>query len=503
MTAAVHSSFQPSVAAGPAPSKVSALDSLKLAQGAANYPAAVDPISGALTPVYKPEANQVTIGGVTIKKYPNQSDLSSSRTGDAYPRAAMAKLNPTVYVVDDYVHGVIPVGSGAQRVVVTHGDQSKAIVQLGLPGAKVVRVDATGSNGNLTTGGRAAGIRRVIGLEAKIQNTPTPDLSRVFVSMSLGDSRLTSTLDEDTRSAIAAFTKLGGTFFGSAGNGHVNSTTVSQGIGIVYASQAVVGSALGSNPRPADSLASGVFSVGNGSISRVSSNRLASSSTTYVGAGTVFQRFNPGTQSVEFQDSSGSWRPAIPANRVGPAPVPNANALDNTKAGHELTASEAQGFDAWQLARENAALAAHKMPTNSKVPAELSDLTPIEAKALSTAARAEFLKRFGTDAVMSVAAYKVLVNARPGFDKATMIDRSLPSNMTAANTFVSAETSMLFYQAPQKGELQFYAKDTGGVLRSKAAFTIAAVSTSAATPDIVVRAVQDRAIRLERAQGSR
>jgi hypothetical protein len=501
MTPAANSTVQLSSAAWPLPTNTLSSQELgRLAQGTADAPANFDPATGSLTPVYKPQPNQVRVGGVTVLKYPSQGELSDPKIGTAAAQAAVARQKLTVYVLDDFVNAVVPVGSGAQRAVVTHGDQSKAIVEVGVPGAKVVRVDATNANRVLTPESQAAAIRSVIAQEAKIQNTSRPDLSRVFISMSLGDTKFSSVANAQIQAAIADFTKLGGTLYASAGNAHVNTTTANHGIGIVYASQTVVGSNLGNTPRPASSLPSGVFSLGDASASRVGSNSLASSSTAYLGAGTVYQRYNPSTRGVEYQNARGVWVPAIAANRVLSAPVPGANALDNAKAGRQVTAAEGQKFDDWQVARETAAVAAHRMPRDSGRAATVSDLTPAEANALSTAVTTEFRNRFGANAVMSVADFKVLVGAKPGSDRAVSIDRSLPAGVTAENTFISAQNTMLSYQAPERGQLQFYAKDSSGVLRSLTAYTSSVVSTSAATPDVVVRAVQDRAIRVENAQ---
>jgi hypothetical protein len=495
MTSPVNQGFVPTAIGWPQQGRLSASDLTRFVQQSANESATRNPAAVALTQGKQAPANRVTVGGVTVTKYPTPAELANA---SASPEA-LRKFNPTVYVLDDFVTGVIPVGSGVQRRVITHGDQTKAIVQLALPGVKVVRVDATDSNRNLTTGSRAAAIRQVIAQEAKIQNTSTPDLSRAFIVMPLGDSVPTDVPDEATKSAIAEFTKLGGTFYASAGNGLLNSTTRIPGIGIAYASSQTVGSAWGNNPQPAESLASGATTSGNRSISRVSTNPLGAGSTAYIAPGTLTQRFNPDTGSVEFQNAKGTWVPAIPADRVLAAPVTNADALNNSRAGRELTASDAKNFDAWQQAREKTALAAHRSK-NGQPAATLGELTPQESAALTNAVRAEFLRRYGSNAVMSVEAYKVLADAKPGSDTARAIDRSLPSNRTAANTFISAENALINYQSPQTGQLQFFARDAGGILRSQPAYTFSKVSTSAATPGAAASAVLYRASQLERAQ---
>jgi hypothetical protein len=480
----------------------------KLAQGAANFPASYNPRTGTLTPTYPPQANLVNVGGITLPKYPSQADLGALGIGSAYPSRAIAKLDPTVYVLDNFVLFDVTVGTGASQVAITHGATSLAIVKAGLPDVKVVPVNAAMADGKMDDDSIAAGLRNIIAIEAKRQNTATPDLSRAFVSMSLGQTQFTSVPNPNLQAAISQFTRLGGTFYGSAGNGFTNTTAFNQGVGIVYASRDVVGSNLGNNPTPAGSLASGSYTFGNVSSSRIQSNALASSSHAYVGAGQLRQRYNPNTGGVEMQNAQGRWVAAIPASQVRASPAAGAKAkgpLDGQRTGRPITAAQAKDFAQWQNKQAVAAIDRHPMPAGSKRLAEYSDLSTQEKDQLSETTQREFRRRFGNNAVMSVAEFKAANDIQPGSETAQILDQALPSSLTPATTFVAAEGPMLSFSTarPSEFSVYFYKLDANGSLATLPAYSASSTSTSAATPDLVVRAVKYRALQLEAAQLSR
>ena len=450
-------------------------------------------------------ANEVKVGGVSITKYPQQSELSTVRTGTAYPAAALRNLNPTVYVIDSFDTPSVKVGSGAQRVAISHGDHCASIIKAGLPTVKVVQIEAT-TKGVVSQNAMGAGIDQVIAREAKLQGTSKPDLSRVFISMSLGESKRTVLPYQMLSEPIARFTQLGGTIYGSAGNEILNTTGSNPGVGVVYATQAVIGSTLSRNPLPAQSLPSGIAQLGGSSTSKLPFNRVDASSHSYVGAGTAPQRYNPVTKGVENLNAQGQWVPAVAAGRVSASPAPGVAAigsLNNVKSSRELGVKDVDQFDAWRAAQEKAAIANHKMSAGIKRAASYDDLSTAEVNLLGVRAKAEFRARFGDSSVMSAATFKTLAQIPFGSDAAVLYDRALPAKLTAATSFVSAEDAIFGTDKPGSGVQHYYSQARSGVLKQEPRHESSTISTSSATPDLVVRAVQDRAVRLSTAQSAR
>jgi hypothetical protein len=491
------------------------LDTIKVADrkpiSASNKPAFAASSAEVRTGVKSPagsNSNSVSVGGVTLTKYPSQIDLSTVRTGAAYPAAAINKLNPTVYVIDNFTIRDGSVGSGAKRVKISHGDHCASIIRAGLPNVKVVELEAGTLSGQVNLSGAGRRVDEVIAREAKLQGTSKPDLSRVFISMSLGDASSSgaSTPDKSVSDPITRFVQLGGTIYASAGNDRVNTTGKIPGVGFVYATQAVVGSTLSQNPRPAESLASGVSKAGGVSVSTIRSNPLDASSHAYVGAGTVAQRFNPITQGVENQNAQGKWVPAIAANLVSPAPVSGMETtgpLNNLKPSRVVTAGDAAKFDAWRAAQDKAACAKHKMPLGSKRVATLSDLSTAELTSLESKAKLEFRSRFGATSVMTVANFEAAAGISQASDRRVWLAQMLPVGLNATTTYIPAEGALMNTNKPDAGETHFYRRDASGVMKHSVSYSSGSVSTSTATPDVVVRAVQDRAERLVNAQAAR
>jgi hypothetical protein len=268
----------------------------------------------------------------------------------------------------------------------------------------------------------------------------------------------------------------------------------------------VVGSTLSPNPRPAESLASGVSKAGGVSVSTIRSNPLDASSHAYVGAGTVAQRFNPITQGVENQNAQGKWVPAIAANLVSPAPVSGMETtgpLNNLKPSRVVTAGDAAKFDAWRAAQDKAACAKHKMPLGSKRVATLSDLSTAELTSLESKAKLEFRSRFGATSVMTVANFEAAAGISQASDRRVWLAQMLPVGLNATTTYIPAEGALMNTNKPDAGETHFYRRDASGVMKHSVSYSSGSVSTSTATPDVVVRAVQDRAERLVKAQAAR
>ena len=63
---------------------------------------------------------------------PAQADLTTVRAGAGYPAAEIAKPNRVVYVVDSFETPAAPVGSGAQRKSISHGDVYLSVIKVGL-----------------------------------------------------------------------------------------------------------------------------------------------------------------------------------------------------------------------------------------------------------------------------------------------------------------------------------------------------------------------------------
>lgn len=378
------------------------------------------------------------------------------------------------------------------------------MIKSGLPTAKIVKVEATNSSGDVTIRSMGQSIDNVIAREAKLQNTSKPDLSRVFISMSLGESKLTLTPYELISAPIARFTALGGTIYASAGNRLLNTTGANPGVGLVYATQSTVGSALSSNPKPAQSLRSGTFELGDGQINKIPTNRIDPTSHVYVGAGTLSQRYNPATGAVENQNPKGDWISAVDATRVTADPVKGMAAtgpLNNIRPSAEVTAKDVERFDAWRTTSENTAIAKHPMPAGSKKKATYDDLTTAEKNSLNARSKTEFTRRFGTTSVITVAHSKTAALMIQGSDRAAFFDQSLPTGLTPQTAYIPAEAFVLDNKRPDEGTTDFYSRDASGLMRHAISYVSSSVSTSAATPDMVVRAVQDRAVRLAKTKG--
>lgn len=450
--------------------------------------------------------NEVNVGGVTIEKYPSQTDLTTVRTGAAYPSAALNKLKPTVYVIDGFDQRTVPVGAGAQRVMISHGDYCASIIKAGLPTVKVVKLEAGAASGGMNLNAVGQRIDEVIAREAKLQGTSKPDLSRVFISMSVGESKPTALPYKFISAPMARFTQLGGTLYASAGNELLNTTGSLPGVGVVYATQAVSGATLSNSPAPAQSLASGSASLGNGSTSMIPINRIDASSRSYVGAGTLPQRYNPTTKAVENQNAQGQWVPAVAADRVSASPVPGMakiGPLDNLKPSRVLTLKDIAQFGAWRASEDAAACAKHKMPAGSTRTATLNDLSESELNGLDMSATQEFRARFGATSVMTIAEFKTSGNISQSSDRSVLLDQMLPAGLNAKTTFIPAEAALFGTNKPDAGSTHFYRRDPSGAMRHAVSYNSSGVSTSAATPDVVVRAVQDRADRLVKAEAKR
>jgi hypothetical protein len=482
---------------------------VKLAQGVSDYPAALDPKTGRLTPIFKPVPNQVTVNGVTVAKYPSQSDLTRVRTGTDYPQAAIAKLNPTVYVLDNFADKDVTVGAGFHRKAITHGDWCMSVVRAGLQNANVVPVSALNAKGGMSTGGLVNGLNQIIAREAGIQKTSKPDLSRVFVSMSIGEgaNRLVPP-DPMVQVAIAKFTGLGGTVYGSAGNATLNTTGIFQGVGLVYASEARSGSTLSSNPRVSPTLRSGSYAPSGGlaELEKFPNNPIASSSRAYVGAGKVVNRYNPSTGNVEIKNANDQWVPAIPADKVSSKPVPGVAPVapfEFKQPSAALTPKEVRNFVLWRQQQNREALQAYQKLPGMKAVVDLRALPQSTLTALDQTAAAEFQRLFGSTSVISIADVKTVRGIAQGSSRADAMDQALPDGLTARTAFVSAQDELLLDRQVEQGQAHIYSQDSAGVLRSARSQTTSSVSTSAATPDVVVRAVQDRAVRLADSQKQR
>jgi hypothetical protein len=463
-----------------------------------------DPSTGRLSPVSKALPNRVTVGNVSVIKYPPPEDLARVPTGKNYPRDAVEALNATVHILDDFRDFVVPIGSGGTLKAVTHGGQSLKIAQNGLPGAHVVALSYRDSQGNLSADTVAAAIQSVI-TDAKVaQKTDTPNLGRSFISMSLADGAETLMGNPKFRVAVAKYVALGGTLYASAGNHKLNTTSTANGIGLVFASRAVVGSDLGVNPQPVDSLQSGSFdlTVNGTPLSRLPSLQLGESTHAYVGAGRLRGRWNPTTGGVEFQNAQGQWRQAFPSNEVAAtrmAGVGQFGALENQKMGKQITATEAADFDRWALAQEARVLAQVQLPAGAKRTATFDDLTTHQQNLLLQGARQEYLKRFGSNAVLSVANFMALANIKPGSERGDRITQLVPSQLNTANSFLSGEDILVLGQAPDKLNMHFYSRDMAGQLKTQFSYSSSGTSTSVATPEMVVRAVIHRARQVQKA----
>ena len=483
--------------------------SVKLAQGVSDYPATLDPKTGRLTPIFKAVPNQVTVNGMTVVKYPSQSDLTRVRTGADYPQAAMDKLNPTVYVLDNFQDKEVTVGAGFHRNAMTHGDWCMSIVKAGLPNANVLPVSALNANGGMSTGGLVNGLNQIVAREASIQKTSKPDLSRVFVSMSIGDSvnRLVPP-DPRVQAAIAKFTDMGGTLYASAGNDVLNTTGIFQGVGFVYASEARSGSTLSSNPRVSPNLRSGSYAPSGGlvEIEKIPNNQIASSSHAYLGAGKVVNRYNPSTGNVEIKNVNDRWVPAVSADKVSPMPVPGMAPVapfEFQQPSAVLTPKEVSNFGLWRQKQNREALQAYQKLPGMKAVVDVGALPQSTVDVLNQTAAAEFQRRFGPTSVISIADVRILTGVAQGSSRADAMDQALPDGLTARTAFVSAQDELLLERKVERGQAYIYSQDSAGVLRSARSQTTSSVSTSAATPDVVVRAVQDRAVRLANSQKPR
>jgi hypothetical protein len=472
------------------------------------YPATYNPTTGKLDPTYKPHSNNITIDGVTINRYPKQENLTTLATGAEYDALNVPKTGTRVYVVDDFSTSTVGAGSAGDRVTISHGTMCASILRQGLPGVPVTEINVADAKGNMTDGSIAAGIDRVIANEAKLQNKNPPDLSRVVISMSLGNNYGPFST-ETQRTAIAKFTAAGGTFACSAGNEGWNNTGQSQNIAMVAASSDLLGSRQSADPQPTPTLAASSSTLGTNMIP----NRpIASDSATYVNSGKLQLRVNPQTGGVESLAPDGNtWNAFAPASAVtglGPLDTRNPGDLDGQKAGVRITPEKANEFYEWRMKTTDAAIAAHgpvsvtptaENPATTR-PARFEDLTANEKTALDNAVAAEYTNRFGKNTVMSVADYKTYLRPDRTSQAGEQIDTVVPPGMTAQNTLLSGEQLFTRYQRPEYGQASLYRQDAQGRLAEVRSYQSVETSTSAATPNLVVRLVQDRARQLNAAK---
>jgi hypothetical protein len=174
-------------------------------------------------------------------------------------------------------------------------------------------------------------------------------------------------------------------------------------------------------------------------------------------------------------------------------------ALENQKMGKQITATEAADFDRWALAQEARVLAQVQLPAGAKRTATFDDLTTHQQNLLLQGARQEYLKRFGSNAVLSVANFMALANIKPGSERGDRITQLVPSQLNTANSFLSGEDILVLGQAPDKLNMHFYSRDMAGQLKTQFSYSSSGTSTSVATPEMVVRAVIHRARQVQKA----
>ena len=455
------------------------------------------------TSLEDPRANKVTVSGVTMTKLPTQGELATVSTVKRDLAPELAKLNPTIYVVDSFETLGVSVGSGSALKQISHGDWCASMIKAALPTVEVLKVEAADREGNLPFESTALAIDKVIAREAKLQGTSKPDLSRVFISLSVGQSGFTTVPFAELTAPLARFTQLGGTIYTSAGNETLNSNGGNPGVAVVYASAKGVGAAVSANEKPAQSLRGGTFSVGNGAVIKIPTNRLDDTSRAYVVGGMATNRFNPATGGIELLNAQGKWVQAVIPSRVEAAPVADMAAkgpLNGRRASAVVSAKDIQSFDAWKKTQIDNAVANIKIPPGSEQTMTTKNLSPSELSSLRTTLNTEFRSRFGAHSVISVANYKTLANMSSTSDRSVLFDKTLPVGLTPQTTYVAAEDVVLLRKAPDEGATHFYSRQPQGAMKSEKVYTSSTISTSAATPNAVVLAVKLRALQFAEAK---